>query len=77
MSASSAMRRRSASIHEESGWHRRRRLRRNPVRGGGRAVAQGSQSTDSMPRRVCIEDGFNSRLDEMQAAVLRVFLRNA
>jgi dTDP-3-amino-3,4,6-trideoxy-alpha-D-glucose transaminase len=26
-------------------------------------------------RRVCIEDGFNSRLDDIQAAVLRVFLR--
>jgi dTDP-3-amino-3,4,6-trideoxy-alpha-D-glucose transaminase len=25
--------------------------------------------------RVCIEDGFNSRLDEVQAAILRVFLR--
>ena len=27
-------------------------------------------------KRVCVEDGFNSRLDELQAAVLRVFLRN-
>jgi dTDP-4-amino-4,6-dideoxygalactose transaminase len=26
-------------------------------------------------RNVCIEDGFNSRLDEVQAAILRVFLR--